>query len=138
MEERRCPKYWSSACPVVEALEEAVLGQVFPPAHGGHQGRADIQAVAHGGVHAEAGSPEELQPMGRTHAEAGEKCEEGRAAERSCYGLIVSSLVPLAAWPGKGGRGVGNEGVKVRLGEWEYKEGGWEGVLVSFFLTTQL
>lgn len=77
-----------------------------------HQGRADIQAVAHGGVRAEAGSPEELQPMGRTHAEAGEKCEEGRAAERSCYGLIVSSRVPPAAWPGKGGRGVGNEGVK--------------------------
>lgn len=48
-------------------------------------------------------------------AETGEKCEEGRAAERSSYGLIITSHVPLAVWAGKGGREVGKEGVKVRF-----------------------
>lgn len=44
--------------------------------------------------------PEGLQPLGRTHAGAGEQCEEEEAGERNCYGLIATPIphppVPLS------------------------------------------
>lgn len=40
---------------------------------------------------------EGLQPVERPHAGAGEKCEEERVAERSCYGLTVTPPSPCAA-----------------------------------------
>ena len=38
--------------------------------------------------------PEGLQPMDRTYAGKGEKCEEEGAAERNCYGLTAVSHPP--------------------------------------------
>lgn len=47
---------------------------------------------------------EGLQPIERSHAETGGKCEvEEGAAERNCYGLITTphSPSPCVTWTGK-------------------------------------
>ncbi|KAK4810920.1 hypothetical protein QYF61_013328 [Mycteria americana] len=43
---------------------------------------------------------EEVQPVGRTHAGAGEKCKEEGAAEMKCYELTITPIppVPLGGW----------------------------------------
>lgn len=52
-----------------------------------------------------------LQTMGRTHAGVGEKREEERAEERSCYGLTATSQ-PHPPAPLGVGRGVRDSGMK--------------------------
>lgn len=65
-----------------------------------------------------------------------EKCEEEGVSERSSYGLTTFSSIAHSPAPlegAGGGRGVGNEGVKLNL---EKKMRGVLSIL-SFFLTIQ-
>ena len=71
-----------------------------------------------GRTHNGAGYPEGLQPVARIHAGAGEKCEE--EGEGNCYGLTTAPHSPstlCCAMGEGGGRGLGNEGVKLSLGK---------------------
>lgn len=70
------------------------------------------------GIHGEELQPMDrnLQPMDRTHTEAGEKCEKEGEAGRGCHVLIVTSHSPspLHLLDMVGGyRGPGNERVKL-------------------------
>ena len=58
--------------------------------------------------------PEGLYPVGGTPHQSRGKCEDEGVAERNCYGLTTTTIPhPPCAIRGGGGRGVGNEGVKL-------------------------
>jgi len=50
--------------------------------------------------------------MERTHAAAGEKCEEEGAADRSCYGLSTTPVPHPPAWHGVRGKEVEESGME--------------------------
>lgn len=101
------------------ALEQSVPERLHP------MGRAHAQTV-----------PEGLYPVGRAHAGAEGKCEKEGAAERNCCGLTMTPIPLPHLGPGRGGRRVGNEAVKLSLGR---NRGGGKVVLVlSFFFLTIL
>jgi len=50
------------------------------------------RTVANGKPMLEQVYPQGLQPVGRTHAGAGDKCEEEGVAERNCYGLTMAPI----------------------------------------------
>lgn len=60
---------------------------------------------------------EGLQSVRWIHVGAGDKCEEERMAERNRYGLTTVSHLHTLYHLGRGGRGAGNEGVKLSLEE---------------------
>lgn len=78
-------------------------------------------AVAHGEPMLQHVYPEELQPMGKPYGGAG-KSVRRKQWQRSCHGLTTASHAPSSALLGGGGREVGNEGEKMKLGR-----KGWGG-----------
>lgn len=85
----------------------------FPTSCGGDHGRGDIHIVAPKGVHAEAASPEESQPVGRTCAFIGEKVWGGGSGREKP--LWVDGKPSICHRLHGRGRRIGNKWVKVSL-----------------------
>ena len=75
--------------------------------------------------------PRDCGPWEGPHAGAGEKCEEGGAAERSWYGLSTAPIPHAPAPLGGVGRGIGNRRGAVKL---SVGKKGWGGGGVFSFV----